>query len=366
MNNKKQKNIETKKSSILEKIMNNKLHGTAKLIEDTSYFTEGITFYKTAIPVLNLIFSGLFSGGLHGGMTVFAGPSRHFKTNFGLVTMKAFLDADPENYVMFYDSERGLSKTQLEEHGIDMSRVVYDEITYVEDVAQKMTSLLNDLEKKAKIMFFVDSVGNLPSLSELEKAVDGKITADMQRAKTIKSFCRLVSGSLKFKEIPCVVIAHTYNTLEMFSKPVVSGGTGLQYSPDNVILISRSQEKDENDVFAGWRFNLLAEKSRFIQERSKFSVTVTYEDGIHRFSGLIGLLVEFGMVEEIRISRRKGYSLKLKNGKELQTTDEMVDRDEKFWETVFKETDFQKMVEMKYALGKQDGVLSEETVEETT
>lgn len=364
--NKTETKTKTSGGSILDIIKNNKLHTNAKLIEDVTYFSEGIQFYKTALPVMNLILSGLFDGGLHGGMTVYAGPSRHFKTNFGLVDMKAFLDADPENHVMFYDSERGLSKTQLVEHGIDMSRVVYDEVYYVEDLSTKMTSLLNDLPKKAKIMFFVDSVGNLPSLSELEKAIDGKVTAEMQRAKTIKSFCRLVSGSLKFKDIPCVVIAHTYNTMEMFSKVVVSGGTGLQYSPDNVIVISRSQEKDEDDVLAGWRFNMLAEKTRFIKEKTKFSVTVTYDEGIHKYSGLKDLLLMFFEVEEIRINRKKGYRLTLNNGKVLESADEFIDRDEVFWETVFAGTDFKKLVEAELRMGKRDEVLSEELVEEET
>lgn len=361
---KKTKNTEVKKSTILSKILNNKLHNAATLISDTTYFTEGIKFYKTKIPILNIAMSGSFSGGMSGGMTVFAGPSRHFKTNFGLVCMKSFLDEDPENHVVFYDSERGLSKSYLKQHGIDIDRVVYSEVNYIEDLAQKMTSLLNDLEKKDKVMFFVDSIGNMPSLAELDKAIDGKITPDMQRAKVIKSFCRLVSGSLKFKEIPCIVIAHTYNTLEMFSKPVVSGGTGLQYSPDNVILISRSKETgDDEKSLAGWSFNLKAEKSRFIQEQSKFSVVVTYDEGIHEYSGLIELVTEFGMAEEIRIGRKKGYKVKLKNGKEIEVADETVDQDANFWDTVFKETDFQKLVEAKFTLGRPDEVLSEETVE---
>jgi hypothetical protein len=48
--------------------------------------------------------------------------------------------------------------------------------------------------------------------------------ADMTRAKQIKSLFRMVTPHLTMKDIPMIVVNHTYKTMEMFAKDVVGGG----------------------------------------------------------------------------------------------------------------------------------------------
>jgi hypothetical protein len=54
--------------------------------------------------------------------------------------------------------------------------------------------------------------------------LDEKSVADMSRAKAMKSLFRIITPHLTTKDLPCIVVNHTYQTIELFSKTVVSGG----------------------------------------------------------------------------------------------------------------------------------------------
>ena len=60
--------------------------------------------------------------------------------------------------------------------------------------------------------------------------LEGKTVADMSRAKQLKSLFRMVTPHLTLKDIPMVVVNHTYMEIGMFPKAIVSGGTGIVYS----------------------------------------------------------------------------------------------------------------------------------------
>jgi len=62
---------------------------------------------STDVPMLNVALSGSIDGGFTPGLTMFAGPSKHFKTMFTLVCAKAFLDKHDDGVVLWYDSEFG-------------------------------------------------------------------------------------------------------------------------------------------------------------------------------------------------------------------------------------------------------------------
>ena len=91
------------------------------------------------------------------------------------------------------------------------------------------------------------------------------------------------------------IISH--NTQEMFSKQVVSGGTGVMYSSNTVWIIGRSQDKEGTEL-VGYNFTINVEKSRFVREKSKLPFTVSFEGGINRYSGLLDLALECGLVKK--------------------------------------------------------------------
>ena len=75
----------------------------------------------------------------------------------------------------------------------------------------------------------------------------------------------------------------------------VTHNSGLIYSANQAFIISKSQEKDGTDL-VGWNFTINIEKSRFVREKAKLPFLVTYENGVQKYSGLLELALEAGLV----------------------------------------------------------------------
>jgi RecA/RadA recombinase len=226
---------------------------------------------------------------------MWAGPSEHFKTAFSLLMANAYMEKYKEAVLLFYDSEFGTPQSYFDSFGIDTARVLHTPITDVEQLKFDIMKQLEGIERNDKVMIIIDSIGNLASKKEVEDALDGKSVADMSRAKQIKSLFRMVTPHLTLKDIPMVVVNHTYMTMEMYAKPVVGGGTGSYYSADNIFILGRQQEKDGTEL-SGYNFIINVEKSRYVREKSKIPVTVKFDGGISRWSGLLDMALETGHV----------------------------------------------------------------------
>lgn len=264
------------------------------VLSESEFFNVKDTI-PTDIPIINIALSGQLDKGLSSGLTFIAGPSKNFKSLLGLMLMKAYMTKYEDAVCLFYDSEYGITPEYISSNGIDTDRVLHIPIEHLEQLKFDISKRLDEIERGDKVFIFIDSVGNLASKKEVEDALDGKSVADMSRAKVMKSLWRIVTPHLTTKNIPCVAVNHTYNTMELYSKPVMSGGTGGMYSANQVFIISKAQEKDGKDL-VGWNFTINIEKSRFVKEKSKFPFLVTHENGINKWSGLLEIAMEGGFV----------------------------------------------------------------------
>ena len=77
--------------SLLEKIKKNSTIKDTSILSKSKFFTKK-DMIPTSIPVINVALSGRFDGGLTPGLTMWAGPSKHFKTAFSLLMAKAYMD----------------------------------------------------------------------------------------------------------------------------------------------------------------------------------------------------------------------------------------------------------------------------------
>ena len=136
------------------------------------------------------------------GLTVLAGPSKHFKTSFALKMASAFLDSDPDAVMLFYDSEFGSPQSYFENFGIDTSRVLHTPIANVEELKFDLINQLEEISEEDKVIIVIDSIGNLASKKELEDAIDEKSVADMSRAKALKGVFRMSTPYLTTKNVP--------------------------------------------------------------------------------------------------------------------------------------------------------------------
>jgi RecA/RadA recombinase len=280
--------------SLLDKIKKNSTIKESSVLSKSKFFAAK-DMIQTSIPVLNVALSGSLDGGFTPGLTMWAGPSKHFKTAFSLIQVKAYQDKYKEGIVLFYDSEFGTPQSYFTSFGIDKERVVHTPITDVEQLKFDIMNQLSGIERGDRIMIVVDSIGNLASKKEVEDALEQKSVGDMTRAKQIKSLFRMVTPHLTLKDIPMVVVNHTYMEIGMFPKAIVGGGTGSYYSADNIFILGRQQEKEGTEI-VGYNFIINVEKSRYVREKAKIPVTVTYEGGVSKWSGLLEIALESGHV----------------------------------------------------------------------
>ena len=333
--------------SILDKIKKNTTIKDSAILSQSKFFTEK-DMIQTSIPILNVALSGRFDGGLTPGLTMFAGPSKHFKTAFSLMMAKAYLDKYDDAALLFYDTEFGSPQSYFDSFGIDTDRVLHTPITDIEQLKFDIMKQLQDLARGEHLIIIVDSIGNLASKKEVEDALDQKSVGDMSRAKQIKSLFRMVTPHLNLKDIPMVVVNHVYMEIGMFPKAIVGGGSGSYYSADNIFIIGRQQEKEGTEI-VGYNFIINIEKSRYVREKSKIPVTVSFDGGISRWSGLLDLALESGHV----IKPTNGWYSKVdKETGEIENKKYRIkDTDTKeFWTPILNQESFTKFVSDKYSV----------------
>jgi RecA/RadA recombinase len=276
---------------------------------------------------------------------MWAGPSKHFKTAFSLLMAKAYQDKYDDAVILFYDSEFGTPQSYFDSFGIDKERVIHTPITDVEQLKFDIMNQLKEIERDDHVIIVIDSIGNLASKKEVEDALEQKSVGDMTRAKQIKSLFRMVTPHLTLKDVPMVVVNHTYMEIGMFPKAIVGGGTGSYYSADNIFILGRQQEKEGTEI-VGYNFIINVEKSRYVKEKSKIPVTVSYEGGISRWSGLLEIALESGHV----VKPSNGwYSRMNADGEIEQKKWRIADTDSKeFWLPILQQKTFTEFVKNKY------------------
>jgi len=345
--------------SLLDKIKKNSTIKDSAILSQSKFFTKK-DMIPTSVPAINIALSGRLDGGLVPGVTMWAGPSKHFKTAFSLLMAKSYLDKYEDAVLLFYDSEFGTPQSYFDSFGIDTDRVIHTPLTDVEQLKFDIMQQLQGVERGDHLIVVIDSIGNLASKKEVDDALEGKSVGDMTRAKQMKSLFRMITPHLNLKDIPLVVVNHTYMEIGMFPKAIVGGGTGSYYSADNIFIIGRQQEKEGTEVI-GYNFIINVEKSRYVREKSKIPVTVYHDGGISRWSGLLDMALESGHV----IKPSNGWYSKVdKESGEIEDKKYRIkDTDNKeFWMPVLMQKTFIQFVKDKYQVGSTE-ILKDEEIE---
>lgn len=333
--------------SILQKLKSNSTIKESDILAKSKFFTKK-DMISTSVPIINVAFSGRLDGGFTPGLTMFAGPSKHFKTAFSLLAAKSYLDKYPESALLFYDSEFGTPKAYFDTFGIDSDRVLHTPITDIEQLKFDIMQQLANVSRGDKLIIVIDSIGNVASKKEVEDALDGKSVADMSRAKQLKSLFRMVTPHLTIKDIPMVVVNHIYMEQSLYPKAIVGGGTGSYYSSDNIFIIGRQQEKEGTEI-VGYNFIINVEKSRYVKEKSKIPVSVSFDGGISKWSGLLDLALESGHV--VKPSNGWYSKVSMETGEVEDKKYRIKDTDTKdFWMSIVTSKSFNEFIQNKYQI----------------
>lgn len=334
--------------SVMDKLKKNSKIKTSDVLSDSVFFSDK-EMIPTEVPMINVALSGDPDGGLTPGLTVLAGPSKHFKTSFALLMASAYLKKHDDAVLLFYDSEFGSPQSYFESFDIDTGRVLHTPITDVEQLKFDLVSQLENIERNDKVIVVIDSIGNLASKKELEDALNEKSVADMSRAKALKGLFRMVTPYLAMKNIPLLAVNHTYQEIGLFPKAVVSGGTGIYYSADNIWILGRQQQKQGTEI-KGYNFVINVEKSRFVKEKSKIPISVTWEGGIAPYSGLLDVALAGGYVQKPNV----GWYCRVDTETGELVQPKVREKDtlsEEFWKPIFETTNFKEFLKGHYQIG---------------
>ena len=333
---------------IMDKLKKNSRVSSTDVLADSMLFKDKDVI-STNVPMVNVALSGDMDGGMVSGLTVLAGPSKHFKTSFALLMGAAYLNKYEDAVMLFYDSEFGSPQNYFESFGIDTNRVLHTPIVDVEQLKFDLVNQLEAIDRDDKVIIVIDSIGNLASKKELEDALNEKSVADMSRAKALKGLFRMVTPYLTMKNVPLLAVNHTYKEIGLFPKNIVGGGTGIYYSADNIWIIGRRQEKKGTEI-QGYHFIIKVEKSRFVKEQSKIPISVSWEGGIEQYSGLLDVAMAGGYVTKPNVGWYAAVNMETGEILEPKVREKETLK-KKFWEPIFADTDFKEFVKTYYSIG---------------
>ena len=211
---------------------------------------------ETYVDTGSYIFNGLVSGSIFGGVsgnkiTAIAGESSTGKTFFSLAVVKNFLDTNPDGYCLYFDTEAAITKSMLEERGIDTSRLVVVNVVTIEDFRGKALKavdlyLKKPLEDRKPCMFVLDSLGMLSTEKEITDALNDKQVRDMTKSQLVKGAFRMITLKLGQANIPMIVTNHTYDVIGAYvPTKEMGGGSGLKYAASTIIHLSKKKKRME-------------------------------------------------------------------------------------------------------------------------
>ena len=341
------------KLSLKERIKKASTIATAGMLSESRVYEKKDSI-TTSVPMINVALSGQVDGGMTPGLLQICGKSKHFKSCFSLLIASAFMKKNPDGMILFYDSEWGSPKSYFESFNLDPNQVHHAPIKNIEQLTFDVVAQLESFNPTDKVLVLVDSIGNLASKREIENALKKNEAQDMTRAKALKSLFRMVTPYLEENGIPMVVINHVYEAQDNTKKQVVSGGTGVYLSSNNIWIIGRRQDATKNDgekEVLGYDFIINVEKSRNIREGMKIPISVSYADGIKQWSGLVEEAMDAGWIVcpkqgwYVKSDPTTGEVLSPKNYRLAEIED-----DADFWKDMFKTTNLAEFIKNKYTL----------------
>ena len=308
--------------------------------EDTSIIADGqgSAEYSGCIDTGSYILNAVLSGSLFGGVpnnkiTAFAGESATGKTFFVLGIVKAFLDANPDAGVMYYDTEAAVTKAMMEQRGIDTKRVIVAEMDTIQKFRTHALKTLDYYEKSGEdrppFMMVLDSLGLLSTTKEMEDITEGKETRDMTKAQVIKAAFRVLTLKLAKVKVPLIVTNHVYAAVGSYvPMNEISGGSGLKYAASTIAMLSKKKDKDGTDV-VGNIIRVKMYKSRLSKENGQVEVRLSYDKGLDKYYGLLDLAEANGIIKKVStryelLDGTRVYGKEINNNPEKYFTDDML------------------------------------------
>lgn len=300
------------------------------LLSDTKWWID------TGSYLFNALISGSFFKGFPGNKIVaFAGPHSSGKTFLTLHILKNFLNLNPVNKILYFDTEGALATDDLKEVDIDLKRFYHTLIDSANKFKSTIYKVLDFIEKNKLNEYFIvlDSLGRMSMKSDKENTLKDKDTVDMgRRAQYITEIFRTITPQLSALHQPFLVTSHTYDSMSLYSTKKISGGSGLENAANTIVELSPAKIKFENEI-VGTSVTAKARKARATVQWKMIDIAIYFKTGLSRYYGLIDFGIQFNYFQKV------GNKIKLPDGRLLFKKEIDENRKEIFNEKTLKELD---------------------------
>lgn len=243
-------------SSLLKEIDNE----YASIADDGIEAGDVTGFVSTGSYSLNALLSGSIYGGIPDNkVTCFAGEPSTGKTFYVINALKEFQKANPDGFVFYFESESAISKQMLVERGVDTRRIAIVPVATVQEFRTQALKTLNkylETKERPRMMFVLDSLGNLSTDKEMADIADGKDTRDMTRAQLIRGAFRAITLKLGKAKVPLLITNHVYDVVGAYIPTKKMGGGCLVAgtkirTPDGMVEIQNIKVGDDVSTIYG-------------------------------------------------------------------------------------------------------------------
>lgn len=230
-----------------------KIDDTAEIIAESAYSNIS-DFIPTGNYILNACMCGDLFGGIPAGrITTFYGPSSVGKS---FLACSCSREAQRKGYTVIYmDSEGSIDSKFVSRLGVDASKLIIKQVQTISETAQFISNVCASLEKQEeefgthqKVMFVLDSLGNLTSDKEKEDTMAGNNKVDLTKAKDVKAMFRVIATPIARMQCPMVVNNHSYASIGSYvPSQTMASGTGLTYNSSITLELSAAKLDDKDN-----------------------------------------------------------------------------------------------------------------------
>lgn len=262
--------------SIIDKIVQKFNSEDVIKFSDKDGFKDIKSWAHTGSPTLDY---NLRTFGLPTGIIEIAGKSRSGKTTLGLMSMKYFLQENPDDGIaVILSSENRDNKDYALQLGLPVSRIIIVKVKYVEAMFMQVKKLIMDADEvmkemkmKPKFFFLWDSLGATLSKSELDTMEENtkRMEKELQRgtevedielknekmmafAKEAKKFAKSIMSEMYTHIMHFVMLNHQYEQSTMgVTTRKSTGGEWVSLMPTLRLSMNlKSHEKIDDEEVA--------------------------------------------------------------------------------------------------------------------
>ena len=238
-----------------------------------------------------------------GAIVELYGPESSGKTSLAIETLASAQASDPNFVGAWLETEHSVTKDILEDHGVDLSRLVYWEQEDTGNAESSLDIIRSLVNSGAVDMVIVNSVAGLAPKVETEDDLEKQNIA--LTARLLSKFFRVITGPVGKNRITMIFINQVRDKVGvMFGNPeTTGGGRALAFYASIRIRVSRLklQAADPIKETEGLKVHCKVWKNRFAGKHNPYTECdyyARYETGIDNIIAMPQMLLDAGIVRQ--------------------------------------------------------------------